>query len=261
MSLLHLLFLAIIQGVTEFLPVSSSAHLILLPKLMQWQEQGLFIDVCLHGGTLGAVLIYFRHDIGGMIQGILKLLKGQMTPFGQEALWIILATIPAVIVGFLLSSQMASLRILSVIGANTLIFACLLYIADRTKSYPGQPWTWKSVLWIGLAQALALIPGVSRSGICITAARFMGYTRFESVRFAFLLSIPTILGAVVLTSYKVWKTQDAVLLQEGLIGAAIACVMGLVTISFMMRWIQKGSFTPFVVYRLLLGASIFLFLT
>ncbi|OJX14009.1 MAG: undecaprenyl-diphosphatase [Caedibacter sp. 37-49] len=256
MSLYQIVILAIIQGATEFLPISSTGHLILIPHLFQWLPQGLELDVAMHVGTLLAVVMYFWRDIFQLFQGFFKILIGKQTLEGNLALYIILATIPAIVAGFLLSSGgMDSLRTIVVVGWMSIIYGILLFLIDRfvPSTQTLQDMTWKKAFLVGCAQALALIPGTSRSGACMTMARLLGFSRLDSARFAFLLSVPAILGAASLTGYKMQAAGQSFLTQEMMIGVGISAISGIIAIRFMMIWLQKSSFTPFVIYRLILG--------
>ena len=196
MTIEQIIVLAVVQGITEFLPISSSGHLILVPKLMHWQDQGLVVDVMTHLGTLLAILIYFWRDVWRITGGALELFKGKVTDEGRLAIYIVLATIPAVAFGvFLKEFGFTDLeRNVAVVAWNTILYGILMLIADmaspqeRTMSNM----TLGSALIIGVAQALALIPGTSRSGVTMTAGRFLGFTRPDSARFSFLLGIPAI---------------------------------------------------------------------
>ena len=196
MDLIQALILAIIQGMTEFLPVSSSAHLILLPKIIGWNDQGLLFDIALHFGTLLAVLIYFRDDLAQMIEDLLRNRGDNIMQ--SDAMILILATIPVVIVGGLFNDWIENnLRSSNVIATTSIIFGLILLASDKFGSDKNNL-TLRIGLLIGLAQILALIPGVSRSGITITMGLFMGLGRVNSVKFSFLLPIVVFVGASVL---------------------------------------------------------------
>ena len=195
MDAIQVILLALIQGLTEFLPISSSAHLILPAQLLGWVDQGLAFDVAVHVGSLLAVVIYFRRDIGNIVLAWLKALNGPATEDSRLGWFIIWATVPAGLVGLLFNDLIeAHLRSVAVIAATTLIFGLLLGVADKrsSKRQSLSDITLKQALWIGCAQALALIPGTSRSGVTMTAALFLGLTRQAAARFSFLLSIPII---------------------------------------------------------------------
>jgi undecaprenyl-diphosphatase len=257
-----LLILALIQGFTEFLPVSSSGHLILIPYLIGWQDQGLDVDVALHAGTLLAVIIYFWRDLGAMIISLWYCVVkgGSQKVFhqgGYLAVCLGVATLPAVVAGFVFS-YVTTFRSPLLIAWMAIIFGILLYISDLwgQRQYSRSEVKLRDAIFIGLAQALALIPGVSRSGICMTAARFLGIERQLAARFAFLLAIPTILGAVVLTAYKMY--QNGTPLDLGFLGygVALSFAFGLLAIHGMLKFLQHYSLLPFAIYRVLLGLLI-----
>jgi undecaprenyl-diphosphatase len=257
MPLLHLLILALIQGVTEFLPVSSSGHLILLPKLTGLPDQGQALDVAVHVGTLGAVIFYFRADVKEAISGTLRLATGRMDTQGARlAFLLLIATIPVVCAGFLLKilGLTDALRSTAVIGWSMLIFGLVLYWADTSpQSKQESDWRFKDALLMGLAQAIALIPGTSRSGITITAARFLGYTRKDGAKLAMLMSIPTILASGTLLGLEMSVKIDAAIIKDILIGAAFAFLFALCALTLMMKLLKTVSFTPYVIYRIVLG--------
>jgi undecaprenyl-diphosphatase len=257
LPLLHIIVLAVVQGITEFLPISSSGHLILVPMLTDWPDQGLAIDVAVHVGTLGAVMLYFWRDVWTMITGFIRLLGGRGGPGAKLALHLIVATIPVVIAGGALKyfGLTEALRSVAVIGWTMLGFGIVLYAADRYgmtvrriehMAMPG-------ALAIGLAQVLALIPGTSRAGITITAARMAGYERAEAARFSMLLSIPTIAAAGTLSGLEIYESGNNVLGFDAILAAGLSFGSALVAIALLMRWLQHASFTPFVLYRVGLG--------
>ncbi|MBL1435669.1 MAG: undecaprenyl-diphosphate phosphatase [Rhodobacteraceae bacterium] len=258
MNTLHLLLLAIVQGITEFLPVSSSGHLILLPQLLGVEDQGLMLDVAVHVGTLGAVMLYFWRDMAKLIIGLGHVVTGRFsTPQARLFLLLSFATIPVVIAGLALkqTGTMEALRSMKVIGWTMLIFGIALYVADRKgpEAKQAAAWSWKDALLMGLAQAIALIPGTSRSGITITAARALGYTRTESARLSMLMSVPTIMASGLLLGVDVAKAGDWSLLKEASIAAALAFFAALLALTLMMRLLKSTSFTPYVLYRIALG--------
>ena len=258
MSLFHLFLIALIQGVTEFLPVSSSGHLILLPNLTGLDDQGQVIDVAVHVGTLGAVVLYFWSDVREAAIGSLRLLRGKIDTRGAFlALCLLIATIPVVIFGLILKLMGWDdlLRSTAVIGWTMVIFGVVLYAADQSGSEAreAKDWTLKHALIMGLWQAVALIPGTSRSGITITAARFLGYGREGAARLAMLMSIPTIIASGVLLGGEVIATADAQAARDGAIAAVFAFLAALAALFFMMRLLRSVSFTPYVIYRLILG--------
>ncbi len=259
MSLFHLILVAMIQGVTEFLPVSSSGHLILLPSLTGATDQGLAIDVAVHVGTLGAVILYFWSDVKQALAGLPEVLRGQTdTPQARLALGLVIATIPTVIAGAILylSGLEQSLRSVAVIGWTMLGFGLLLYWMDQNgaQTKEANDWGFKDALIMGLWQVLALIPGTSRSGITITGARQLGYTREDGARIAMLMSIPTIIASGTLLLVDVIRDSNAQLAKDGAIAAAFAFVAALLALSLMMRLLRSVSFTPYVIYRVILGA-------
>ncbi len=259
MPLFHLAILAVVQGITEFLPISSSGHLVLVPVFLEIPDQGLLLDVAVHVGTLGAVILYLWRDIWGMLVGIARMLRGRSDPGAKLAGFLILGTLPVIGAGYALNHYFpGGIRGVEVIGWTTLGFGIVLYIADqvgmtvRRIEHMGIG----DVLFIGIAQTLALVPGTSRSGICMTAARFLGMERSDAARFAMLLSIPTIVGAGSLKGYELWQTGNATLTSEAFIGAGMAFVAALITIIILMAWLKRASFTPFAIYRVLLGAGL-----
>lgn len=265
MTVFHLVLVAIVQGITEFLPISSTAHLILAPKLLGAVDQGPLIDVAVHVGTLIAVLIAFHRDVVEAIAGLFDLLRGRFkTDAARLTRNLIIATIPLIILGFIFheigamdwmrSSENG--RAYKVIGWTTLIFGVLLYIAD---SYAPTRRDLKSIGWVeavlvGLAQAIALIPGTSRSGITMTAGRFLGLSRTEAARFSMLMAIPAILAGGTIGAMDIVETGNVQLGLDALIAAGLSCIAALVAIKLFMGYIATATMTPFVIYRLALGA-------
>ena len=259
MPFIQILVLAIIQGLTEFLPVSSSGHLILVPAVTGWQDQGLAIDVAAHVGTLVAVLIYFWRDVGRMAGGMVRLATGRLDPGARLAGLLLIGTIPALIAGYLMDRYFIDMiRHVAVVGWTMIGFGILLWIVDRIGLTVRrvEHMTVGQALFVGFAQALAFIPGTSRSGICMTAARLVGYERAEAARFAFLLSIPAIAAAGIWKGYELYETGATEQVQSALLTAALCAIIGLFAIAFMMAWLRRANFTVFVVYRLLLGGLI-----
>ena len=258
MSLFHLFLLAVVQGLTEFLPISSSGHLILLPWVMDVPDQGLAIDVAVHVGTLGAVMLYFRREVAQLWRGTGHVLTGRFaTPEARLLLLLAIATVPVVIAGLILkvTGLAEAMRSIAVIGWAMLGFGLLLYWADQRgpteKRMAG--WNLRDAVVMGLWQAVALIPGTSRSGITITASRMLGYDRSDGARIAMLMSIPTIVASGVLLGADVVGQADWTTLREGAIGAAFAFAAAYLALAFMMALLRSVSFTPYVVYRVLLG--------
>ncbi|MGB0960094.1 MAG: undecaprenyl-diphosphate phosphatase [Halocynthiibacter sp.] len=258
MSLFHLFLVAIIQGITEFLPVSSSGHLILLPSLTGLEDQGQAIDVAVHVGTLFAVIAYFWTDVRRSLFGLLDLAQGKTdTRAARLALLLIIATIPVVIVGLLmkLTGIDDMLRSIKVIGWTMIGFGIVLYVADRRGPLEKSEyqWTLKDAIIMGLWQAVALIPGTSRSGATITGARALGYKREDGAKLAMLMSIPTIIASGVLLGAEVAVTADTSMLKDGAIAAGLSFVAAFLALGLMMRLLRSLSFTPYVIYRIALG--------
>ena len=258
MTTFNLLLIALIQGATEFLPVSSSGHLILLPSLSGLEDQGQIIDVAAHLGTLAAVIIYFWQDVRAALFGTLRLLQGKIDTAGAKlALHLAVATVPVVLVGLLLKITGLSdaMRGIAVIGWAMIVFGVLLYWADQrgatTKAAEG--WTLKDAVVMGLWQAVALIPGTSRSGITITAGRLLGYAREDAARLSMLMSIPTIIASATLLGLDVVGTADAGALRDIAIVMVMSCAAALLALTLMMRLLRAVSFTPYVIYRIALG--------
>ena len=258
MTTFNLLLIALIQGITEFLPVSSSGHLILLPSLTGLDDQGQIIDVAAHIGTLLAVILYFWPDVKLALCGTLRLLRGKIDTQGAFlAFCLLIATIPVIIVGLILklTGLSEAMRGITVIGWAMIIFGLLLYWADQNgpteKTAP--QWSLKDAFKMGLWQAFALIPGTSRSGITITAGRMLGYTRTDAAKLAMLMSIPTIIASGALLSLDVIGTADAGALRDIGIVVAMSFVAALFALTLMMRLLKSISFTPYVIYRIGLG--------
>lgn len=262
MSFFHLVILALIQGITEFLPVSSSAHLILLPVLMHWADQGALIDVMAHLGTMFAVLVYFRRDIGAVARGKLALLKGKMTPGGRLALLVGVATPPVLIGGGVIffTESTDFLRNPALIAWATIIFALLLWAADalRPQRRDTESLSYLDAFLIGLAQLLALIPGTSRSGITMTAGRALGMTRPESARFSMLMAIPVIAAFGIIAGIDLYLDGSGASLTDGLTVMALSFLSAIASIAVLMKLLERMSFLPFVIYRLILGALLLL---
>jgi undecaprenyl-diphosphatase len=260
MELMHAVVLAIVQGFTEFLPISSSGHLILVPVFLGWEDQGLAFDVATHLGTLFAVLYYFRRELWPMTRDALGTLRGgRRTRESDLAWWVVIGTVPTVICGALFGDVISTtLRSPLVIAATMGGFGILLWIADayggrdRSEDQIG----WRDALIVGLAQAVALIPGTSRSGITITAALFLGLERQAAARFSFLLSIPIIIAAL---SYELLKLlrdpEPADWLALG-VGAVVSGVVAYLTIRGFIAMLGRMGVAPFAVYRLFLAAVI-----
>jgi len=266
-TLIQLALLAIIQGLTEFLPVSSSAHLILVPWVTGEQDQGALIDVMAHLGSLLAVMLYFRNDLMAMAGGGFDLMRGRKdNPASKLLIHIIIATPFALVVGAVLFAfgWAEYLRDPLIIGIATIFFGIVLWFSDRAVQNINKMEDSKlsTAVWIGLAQVLAFIPGTSRSGITMTAARFLGISRKEAARFSMLLSIPLLgaMGAAALLDLAVSQPiAGAPGLVDGLVVAALSAVTAWVAIHLLMQLVQKIGFTPFVIYRIIMGLVILWF--
>ena len=261
MPLFQLILVAVIQGITEFLPVSSSGHLILLPALSDFDDQGLLIDVSVHVGTLGAVVLYFWPDIKMGLAGLPRLLTGRVdTPGARLALGLVVATIPVILLGAILHFAGLSddLRSVKVIGWTMLIFGLVLYVADQKGACEKQvsDWSLKDALTMGLWQAVALIPGTSRSGITITGARQLGYKRQDAARLSMLMSVPTILASGILLGANAAIEANTAVLLDAALATGFAFVSALLALSLMMRLLRQVSFTPYVIYRSVLGIGL-----
>ena len=261
MDLVQALVLAAVQGLTEFLPISSSGHLVLVPVLLGWSDQGLPFDVAVHLGTLAAVVFYFRHELWPMTRDALGTLRGgPRTRESDLAWWVVIGTIPTVVFGGLFAGDIATImRSPLVIAATTAGFGVLLWLADArgTLARGEDSIGWRDALVIGLAQALALIPGTSRSGITITAALFLGLKRQSAARFSFLLSIPVILAATCYELMKLLREPQQADWAALAVGAAAAAVVAYLTIRVFIALLDRIGLAPFAVYRLFLAAVLF----
>lgn len=256
MPLYHLVLIAMIQGLTEFLPVSSSAHLILLSSLTGLEDQGPVIDVAAHVGTLFAVVIYFWPDVRLALQGFPKVMRGQInSPPARLLIVLAITTVPVIMAGliFKLTGLSETLRSITVIGWAMLIFGILLYWVDQRAQNIRkiEVLTWRDALVLGLWQAVALIPGASRSGITITGALWAGFTRTEAARISMLMSVPTILASGTLTAQDL--IGGTVPLRDTLIVVVLSFGAAFIALSLMMRLLNTLSYTPYVIYRILLG--------
>ena len=262
MDSLHIFILAIVQGLTEFLPISSSAHLVLLPSLFGWADQGLVFDVAVHFGSLIAVLYYFRVEVWRMARCWSHSLVGG--PRNQDSLlawWVIIGTLPAVLVGFLLQTDIEySLRAPWILATASIVFGLLLWIADRggKRSRDEYDLRLKDVLVIGCAQVFALIPGTSRSGITITLALFLGLSRHAAARFSFLLAMPVIFASGVLQSMRMVTEVNPISWGELLLGVVLSALAAGLCIHYFLRLVERIGMLPFVIYRVILGLLILL---
>jgi len=258
MTLIQIIVLALIQGLTEFLPVSSSAHLILGSKAFGWPDQGLVFDVATHLGTLFAVLIYFRHDL-------IEMAKAWLGPVRDDAdrqhramvVYLAIASVPALVIGFLAHDLVEFyLRDLRIIAWTTIGFGLVLWLADAVgpKQRSIGEINVKSAVIIGLAQAFALIPGASRSGVTITAGRFLGFSPDAAARFSFLLSIPIIGAAGSFGVLRVASGDAPIEWGQFMLAVVLAAVAGWLCIAAFLALLKRVGLMPFVIYRLLLGA-------
>lgn len=259
MTLFQIVILAIVQGITEFLPISSSGHLVLTSKLLGWPDQGLLMDIAVHAGTLFAVIAYFWRDLWEMLTGTAGALTGRRSSGLRMVLFLIVATLPVVIVGYFGMRYISTIfRSVEVIAWTTLLFGILLGITDRLCMTVRrlEHMNYAGALFVGLAQVLSLIPGTSRAGITMTACRILGMERRDAARFSMLMSIPTILAAATLASYEIYKEGDLALQYDAVLAACLAFATALIAIAVMMRWLMHATFMPFVVYRVILGIGL-----
>lgn len=258
----HAVVLAIVQGLTEFLPVSSSGHLVLVPRVLGWPDQGLAFDVAVHVGTLLAVLLYFRRDLLPLVRGLARFIAGQREdPYGRLAFNLAIGTVPVGFVGLFFKDFIeAHLRSPFVVAFQLAVFGVVLYLADRfgKRARNETQVTIPQALLIGCGQALALVPGTSRSGITMTMGLLSGLTREAAARFAFLLSLPGIALAGGYEGYKVFAGEAGAHapIAEMLIGVAVSAVVGYACVHYFLRFIARIGFAPFLVYRLLLAGFI-----
>lgn len=259
MDIAQVIILALIQGITEFLPISSSAHLILVAEMTTWEDQGIAFDVAVHVGSLFAVLFYFRQDLKPLLTAWLNSLRSGYINAESRLVWgVILGTIPVAGFGFLLSATdlVENMRSMTLIAITTIIFAILLWYADSygNRQRSEQQITWLDIGLIGLAQAMALIPGVSRSGITITVALMLGLSRPAAARFSFLLSIPVIILAGTYEGLGLVVTPPSNLDWFSLtLGMLVAAVSAYICIELFIRLLNQIGMLPFVVYRIILG--------
>ena len=265
MSIEQIIVIAIIQGLTEFLPVSSSGHLALIPVMTDWPDQGVITDVMVHVGSLFAVIVYFWRDVLNLLKGTWDMVRFRTTDNSRMALYILLATIPALVFGAILKLSGAldalredTVRVATVIAWTAVIYGILLWIADvvgkRTKTMENM--TLPPALIIGLAQSLALIPGTSRSGATMTAARFLGFERAEAARFSFLLGIPAIAAAGGFTAIEAVQIGGGIP-SHAIWAAILTFFAALAAITLLMALVKRVGFWIFMVYRLALAAVLF----
>ncbi len=264
LDLLQTIVLALIQGVTEFLPISSTAHLVLASDLIGWPDQGIRFDIAVHLGSLLAVLVRFRQDCLAIVGSVWQYARWRQRDDTLDLLLkLLLATLPVAMLGAVLPTQaLEDLRTSAVIAAATSVFALFLWWANAQGGKAVRT-GWRHACWIGLAQSLALIPGASRSGVAITAALLVGLSRPAAARFALLLGIPVIAGAVLFDAVSVATTNAAptpASWQDLALGAAISGLSAYFCISLFLASIQRVGLMPFVYYRLALGGILFLLL-
>ncbi len=272
MPFLHLLILSVVQGLTEFLPVSSSGHLVLTHAALGngvedlcWSKNKV-LDVAVHVGTLFSVLVYFRSDVAKLFNGLLKagslVSKDKTAEDSKLLLYIFISSVPVILAGLGLHFLEPSfLCMVEVTAWMTLVFGIILWHADqRPATRAVEDMGIKDAVLIGFAQILALVPGTSRSGITMTAARYTGFNRIEAARYSLLLGIIAISGAGALEGINLVRHHMDAIGMDALIGAALAFVTGWVSIKLMMAWLSKASFTPFAIYRVILGAGLLIYI-
>ena len=260
MALLQILVLAAVQGITEFLPISSQAHLILVDDFARWPDAGLEIRVAVHVGSLGAVVLYFRRDIWAVIKGLFQLLIGRSSDGARLAIHLFIAAVPVIAAGaaLVLLDLTDALQSPVVIAWTMLGFGILLGFADRLGMTVRriEHMTGGAALIIGMAQVLALIPGTSRAGITMTAARMMGYERTEATRFSMLLALPVILAAGGWDAMSIYQSGDWQLGIGAILAAGVAFAVAYGAIAVLMKWLETATFTPFVIYRVVVGGAL-----
>ena len=248
LSSVEILILSAIQGISEFIPVSSAAHLVLVSQYYSFNNQNLLIDICLHLGSLIAIIVYFRKELFNFINNKNFLIK------------ILVGTIPIIPVGYILyqTELIEKLRSLEVITWSTLIFGIFLYISDKKKvtSKIESNFTIKSAIFFGLFQVLALIPGVSRSGITISAGRVLGFSRFDSAKVSFFLAIPALFAASSLGIYNIYKVDSVELNFLAIIAVIFSFTFSYITIALFLKFIQEFSLNIFIIYRIVLSVFI-----
>ena len=263
MTFLQQLLIAIVQGITEFLPISSSGHLILIPHFTDFPDQGPLIDVAVHVGSLLAIIIYFFRDVRGLAQGGFSVVGiGRADTQKRLFLWIAVGTIPAVLVGFLLKTNgmLDHFRSTDLVAFNLIFYGLLLGAADRwgRQERHYEDMRLKDAILVGLAQALALIPGTSRSGVTMTAARALGFHRAEAARFSFLLSIPAVAGAGLLAALDLAEATRE-MQRDAIVAGILTFVAAFITMAGLMRFLRTKSMMVFVIYRVILGIALIAF--
>jgi len=248
LSSIEILILSLIQGISEFLPVSSAAHLYLVGKYYEFNSQNLLIDICLHLGSLLAIIFYFRNDLLNFIKNKSFLIK------------IFIATIPIIPIGYIFyqTGLIEQFRSLKVIGWTSLIFGILLYLSDKTKISKKleNGFTNSSAIIIGLFQVISLIPGVSRSGITITSGRLLGFNRYDSAKISFFLSIPTLAAASILGIYNIYIEESAELNFLAIIAIIFSFIFSYLTITIFLNFVKRFNLNIFIFYRIVLSIFI-----
>ena len=248
LSSVEILILSIIQGVSEFLPVSSAAHLVLVSNYYSFTSQNLLIDICLHLGSLLAITFYFRKDFFDLIKNINFLIK------------ILVGTIPIIPIGYIFyqTGLIDQLRNLEVIGWMTLVFAIVLYLSDKSKISKkiNENFNNKSAIFIGIFQVISLIPGVSRSGITISSGRMLGFSRYDSAKISFFSSIPTLAAASILGIFNIYKEGSTELNFLAIIAVIFSFIFSYLTIALFLNFVKKFSLNVFVIYRIILSILI-----
>ncbi|MBF0587939.1 MAG: undecaprenyl-diphosphate phosphatase [Magnetococcales bacterium] len=264
MGLDHAIILALIQGITEFLPISSSGHLVLAPYLFGWEDQGLSFDIATNTGSLLAVLVFFRQDVVKIVRGGFRSLATrtiEKDPDARMAWILVLATIPVGLCGLMFKDQVATLaRDPMVIATTSILFGILLFLSDRmgARKRSIKSLTWRDAFLIGCAQALALIPGTSRSGVTITAGLFAGFNRRTAARFSFLMTIPVGFLAAGLDFIQLMQTDiTQQMIVSLLVGLVVSAISAYLVIGWLLSWLRRRSMDIFVLYRILLGILIF----
>ena len=261
MPLLHVAVITVIQGITEFLPVSSSGHLVLIPVITGWPDQGLVLDVAVHVGTLAAVMVYFRRDLWRIAAGLAGGRGGRKERRTGRVLggYLAVSAIPTLAAGGAIATLAPALfRDPMIVGWTMLGFGVALYVADRSGMTIRcvEHMSLTHAIAIGLAQTLALLPGTSRSGITMTAARALGYERAEAARFSMLMSIPVVAASGAAAGLEVARRGQAIVAADAALAAALSFVAALLAIAALLELLRRVSFTPFVIYRVLLGAGL-----
>ena len=260
MTSMQIIVLAVVQGLTEFLPISSSGHLVLVPKFLGWQDQGIIFDISVHLGSLAAVCIYFRGDLIELLKGAPDLLLFRPRGKSSNLLFLlILSTIPAALIGFISSDWIERyLRNPLIIAVTLAFYGVLMWVADKkgSKKIAIQNIGYLQAIIIGFAQVLALIPGTSRSGITMTAGLFLGMKRIDAAKFSFLMSIPVIMLAAGYKVLIIFLNNTDVAWNELFFGMVISLIIAYLSIGFFMKVLQKIGLMPFAVYRILLSILI-----